>query len=215
MLYATTGDIVLCEPAQSKCTWTCHKSNFVWKFSRKRPYATSRGIYNIYTALNEHRALTPTVRTPQCGHAVWGITACMATIHPKVGTSWKCRLKHVESLIDSADSPRILGINPCPNSKTPQHRPSIRALGRNLWPWPQSRSAKYEPPCLFPLPGGIRPDIPFTWTGPWFYAGMHWGEVGPHFALLILLPTTWLPGHASMHVWTTRHCNNINAWSEN
>ena len=87
MPYATTGDIVLCESARSKCTWTCHKSNFVWKFSRKRPYATSRGIYNIYTALNEHRALTPTVRTPQCGHTVWGITACMATIHPKVGTS--------------------------------------------------------------------------------------------------------------------------------
>ena len=31
----TSGDIVLCEPAQSKCTWTFHKSNFVWKFTGK------------------------------------------------------------------------------------------------------------------------------------------------------------------------------------
>ena len=27
----------LCEPAQSKCTWTCHKSHFVRKFTGKMP----------------------------------------------------------------------------------------------------------------------------------------------------------------------------------
>ena len=29
----------LCEPAQSKCTWTFDKSHFVRKFTRKMPYA--------------------------------------------------------------------------------------------------------------------------------------------------------------------------------
>ena len=53
---------VLCgEPAQSKCTWTFHKSHFVWKFTRKIPDATE-------TTSIEHRALTLTVRTPQCGY---------------------------------------------------------------------------------------------------------------------------------------------------
>ena len=31
----TSGDSVLCEPAQSKRTWTFEKSHFVWKFTRK------------------------------------------------------------------------------------------------------------------------------------------------------------------------------------
>ena len=31
----TSGDIVLCEPAQSKRTWTFHKSKFVWNFTGK------------------------------------------------------------------------------------------------------------------------------------------------------------------------------------
>ena len=29
----------LCEPAQTKCTWTCHQRHFVRKFSGKMPYA--------------------------------------------------------------------------------------------------------------------------------------------------------------------------------
>ena len=33
-----TGKHTLCEPAGSKCTWTFHKSHFVWKFRRKVPY---------------------------------------------------------------------------------------------------------------------------------------------------------------------------------
>ena len=64
----TSGDIVLCEPAQSKCTWTFHKSHVVWKFIWNMPNAPD-------TTSIEHRALTPTVRTPQCGHTVWGTIA--------------------------------------------------------------------------------------------------------------------------------------------
>ena len=60
-----SGDIVLCEPAQSKCTWTFHKSQFMWKFTGKMLDAPE-------TTSIKHRALTLTVRTPQCGHTVWG-----------------------------------------------------------------------------------------------------------------------------------------------
>ena len=59
---------ILCEPAQSKCTWTCHKRHFVQKITGKGPDASD-------TTSIEHRSLTVTVRTPQCGHAVWGINA--------------------------------------------------------------------------------------------------------------------------------------------
>ena len=31
------GKHTLCEPAQSKCTWTWYKSHFVWKFKGKMP----------------------------------------------------------------------------------------------------------------------------------------------------------------------------------
>ena len=55
---------VLCEPAQSKCTWTCHKRHFVRKFTGKMPDASD-------TTSIEHRPLTVTVRTFQCGHTVW------------------------------------------------------------------------------------------------------------------------------------------------
>ena len=45
------------EPAQSKRTWTFHKSHFVWKFNSP----DTDGNTSI-----KHRALTLTVRTPQC-----------------------------------------------------------------------------------------------------------------------------------------------------
>ena len=53
------------ESAQPKGTWTCHKSQFVWKFIRKIPPAP------VNTSI-EHRVLTVTVRTPQFGNTVWG-----------------------------------------------------------------------------------------------------------------------------------------------
>ena len=62
---ANPGACILCEPAQSKCTWTCHKKHFVQKLTGKMLNAPC-------TTSIEHRALTVTVRTPQCGHTVWG-----------------------------------------------------------------------------------------------------------------------------------------------
>ena len=59
------ADSIVCEPAQSKCTWTCHKTHFVRKFTGKMPNASD-------TTLIEHQPLTVSVRTPQCGHTVWG-----------------------------------------------------------------------------------------------------------------------------------------------
>jgi len=57
-----TKEHTLCEPALSKCTWTCHKRHFGRKFTGKMPDADTTSV--------EHRALTVTVRTPQCGHTV-------------------------------------------------------------------------------------------------------------------------------------------------
>ena len=62
---ASPAAIVLCQPAQSTCKWTFHKSHCLLKFAGKMPNATD-------TTSIEHRALTVTVRTPQCGHTVWG-----------------------------------------------------------------------------------------------------------------------------------------------
>ena len=69
--YATAS--VLCEPAQSKCKSTCHKSHFVWKFTGKMPDASD-------TTSIEHRALTLTASTRQCGHIVWG-KKCLGAVH--------------------------------------------------------------------------------------------------------------------------------------
>ena len=52
--------LVLREPAQSKCAWIFHKSHFAWKLTGKMPDTTD-------TTSKEHRALTLTIRTPQCG----------------------------------------------------------------------------------------------------------------------------------------------------
>ena len=58
----------LCVPAES---WT-FQSHFVWKFTGKMP----DGYEN--TSI-QHRALTVTVRTPHCGHTVWGTTGGQRT----------------------------------------------------------------------------------------------------------------------------------------
>ena len=65
MTDANPAASVLCEPAQSKYTWTCRKRHSGRKFTGKMPKAPDA------TSM-EHRALTVTVRTPQCGHTVWG-----------------------------------------------------------------------------------------------------------------------------------------------
>ena len=45
------GNPRMCEPAQSKRTWTFHKSYFVWKFTGKKPHTSPA------TSI-EHHALT-------------------------------------------------------------------------------------------------------------------------------------------------------------
>ena len=93
---------ILCESAQSKCTSTFHQSHFIQKFTGKMPRpkttahtlcepAQSKRMSHVkisreqfYTKKcrknaqdeSEHPdqapASTPTVRTPQCRHIVWG-----------------------------------------------------------------------------------------------------------------------------------------------
>ena len=91
----------LCASLRSrKCTWTCHRRHFVRKFTWKMPDANppgqafcaslrsrnahghvTTGILRKFagkvpnapdTTSIEHRTLTLTVRTLQCGHIVWG-----------------------------------------------------------------------------------------------------------------------------------------------
>ena len=91
------GTNILCKPAQSKCTWTSHKSNFYARIYNKNAATqdrdnpaghtlcepaeskctwTSQESNVIKNFQMEHLdltpALTPTVRTAQCGHTVWG-----------------------------------------------------------------------------------------------------------------------------------------------
>ena len=86
-----TGKHTFCEPAQSKCTWTCHKRHFVRKFTRKMPDATD-------TISIEHRALTLTIRTP----SVWPYCLGKKTL-PMIGKQQEL-LYHVS---------RIAGICGC------------------------------------------------------------------------------------------------------
>ena len=55
---------ILCEPAQAKRLSRFHKSHLIPKIGKNA------------AAQSEHpdqsQAFTPTVRTPQCGHTVWG-----------------------------------------------------------------------------------------------------------------------------------------------
>ena len=104
---ASPAATVLCESAQSKCTWTCQKRHFARKFTGKcrtripgpafcgslrsqneHGHVTRAFCAEIYgenakrfryTTSIEHRALTLTARTPQCGHTVWGT---IQKVHP-------------------------------------------------------------------------------------------------------------------------------------
>ena len=60
---AQDGTHTLCEPAQSKCTSTCHKSHFIYGRSYRKNAAPS------WSNLIKHSpASTITVTTPQCKH---------------------------------------------------------------------------------------------------------------------------------------------------
>ena len=61
MPHPKTGTTVLCEPAQSKRTWTCHGRHFMRKNTR-----------NMLGTRGWTLALTLTVRTPQCGNTCFG-----------------------------------------------------------------------------------------------------------------------------------------------
>ena len=110
MPHANPGAHVSCEPAQSKRTWTLHKSQFLWKSPRKLPH-TNSGASVLYepaqakrrwtfqksnffwkfrgkmpepqlTTSIEHRALTETVRTPSVWpHCLGKKRTCLVSRH--------------------------------------------------------------------------------------------------------------------------------------
>ena len=67
---AQDGTDTVCKPGQSKCTWTCHTSHFIWEFTGKRPRPRTVA----------HTLCEP---APQCGHTVWGKSA-----YQKFSNSW-------------------------------------------------------------------------------------------------------------------------------
>ena len=86
LLQAKTGTTVLCERAQSKCTWTSDKEHFMREFSGITPTWTShKNNFHAETRTpmeqpDQAPALALAVRTPQCGHIVWGTTV-LSPIH--------------------------------------------------------------------------------------------------------------------------------------
>ena len=64
------GGTTLREPAQSKRTWTFANGHFFSYFTGE---LRGESAAHSPAHLDLHRALTLTVRTPQCGHTVWGI----------------------------------------------------------------------------------------------------------------------------------------------
>ena len=62
---------VVCEPAQSKCTWTFHESHFVWKFTGKMPDPNS-GTYVFCAPAQSKRTWTL-----HKSHFVWKFTGKM------------------------------------------------------------------------------------------------------------------------------------------
>ena len=66
-----TGDYTWCEPAQSTCTSTCKMSQeqFYIKINRKKAAAQLEHP-------DQAPAFSPTARTPECGHTVYGTNAC-------------------------------------------------------------------------------------------------------------------------------------------
>ena len=89
-LHRENGDrfpraILLCEPAQSKCAWTLHKSHFVWKCSGEMPNARNTTSIDNTGPQNHSK---PTVRTHQCGHTVWEDISAQGIMYWKV-LLWK------------------------------------------------------------------------------------------------------------------------------
>ena len=74
---ARTQTYSLCEPAQWKCTSTCHKSHTIRKFTGKNAADQSEHP-------DQAPAFTSTVRTPQCGLTVWGTNRQTATACKRV-----------------------------------------------------------------------------------------------------------------------------------
>ena len=68
---------VLCEPAQSKCTWTSHKSMFIYQSNFIREFTGERAG-SPSEHLDQAPAWTLTVSTPQYGYTVWG---CLGNIY--------------------------------------------------------------------------------------------------------------------------------------
>ena len=76
-----TATPVSCEPAQPKCTWTCHKQPAAWKFTRKMPDATAA------TAVLCEPAQSKCTCTCHKSHFVWKFAGKMLDASPVAGAA--------------------------------------------------------------------------------------------------------------------------------
>ena len=113
---ASPAASVSCEPARSKCTWTCHKRHFVRKFTGKMPSTPD-------TTSIEHRALTPTVRRSVWTHCLGNnmyvsavskmflVPTCRITARPGIGhmvvSVWLFLMLRIKG-ISASEFPRML-----------------------------------------------------------------------------------------------------------
>jgi hypothetical protein len=72
----TSAASVLCEPAQSKCTWTFHTSHFVWKFTGEMPDASPA------TSVLREPAQSKWTWTVHKSHFVWKFTGEIPVASP-------------------------------------------------------------------------------------------------------------------------------------
>ena len=96
---ANRGASILCEPAQSKCTWTCHNRHFEQKLTRKMPDA-NRGASILcepaqskctWTCHNRHFV-------PKCAKKMPDATPAASILcEPALSKcTWTCRNRHFE-----------------------------------------------------------------------------------------------------------------------
>ena len=169
----TSGNTILREPAQWKCTWTCHQIHFVWKFKGKMAEDHLRGhrfvracavemhmdisqkpfcvklTRKCWTPRIPHRALTLIVRTPHCGHTVWGkMTHEFPTCTPNTDICPFFLLFMTSRDCPACQARRVSGVSWRPIRSWPRNRRATRAwrgvtargclrgrgvLGMNTW----------------------------------------------------------------------------------
>ena len=147
---ASPAASVLCEPAQSKCTWTCHRRHFVWKLTEnaKRP--------------GYHLDWTPGLNTYRKNPSVW--THCLgpgeSSPNPGFGfpdfwRNWNCQLPVSLRGLSSCRCSLVPGgsvVQRCSNTGPWMGQRREPFPGSSAWQRPPPPSATAAAPAPAPPP---------------------------------------------------------------